>query len=114
MKNNKGQALIEFIIVLPVFVLLITAMIDIFNIMQKTYTLENDLNTIVNFYNNGEEDKINNYINANKLTIDYEESTDTTNIILNKNIRIVTPGLNIVLGNPYTITVNRVIYTEEK
>jgi len=41
MKNNKGQALVEFIIILPIFLLLIISIIDFGNIISKKYSLEN-------------------------------------------------------------------------
>ena len=39
MKNNKGQALVEFIIILPIFLLLIISVIDFGNIISKKYFL---------------------------------------------------------------------------
>ena len=50
MKMNKGQALVEFIIILPVALLLVLGVIDFGNIIYKKYTLENDLNTVVDLY----------------------------------------------------------------
>lgn len=114
MKKNKGQALIEFIIVLPILALMITAMADTYNLMHKTYELENDLNTIVTFYQNNDDENIEKLLNKNKLSIYYETDTTTTKIILKKNIRIVTPVMSNILGNPHTITVSRVVYNEEK
>lgn len=114
MKKNSGQALIEFIIVLPVLVLIIAAIIDTFNLMYNTYELENDLNTIITFYQNDEEDEIEKYTTQNKLSIAYENNINTTTITINKKIRIATPIMKNILGNPHTITTSRVIYDEEK
>ena len=41
--NKKGQALVEFILILPVLLLILMAMIDIGNIFLKKYELENSL-----------------------------------------------------------------------
>ena len=37
MKKNKGQALVEFIIIIPVLLLLLMGMIDFGNIIHKKY-----------------------------------------------------------------------------
>ena len=37
MKNNKGQALVEFIIVLPILLLIIISIVDFGNIISKKY-----------------------------------------------------------------------------
>ena len=39
MKNSKGQALVEFIIVLPILLLIIMAIIDFGHIFTKKYSL---------------------------------------------------------------------------
>lgn len=50
MKNNKGQALVEFVIIMPIFIFIVLAMFDLGNIIIKKYELENNLDTIVNMY----------------------------------------------------------------
>ncbi len=40
MKTNKGQALVEFILILPVLLLLIFVTIDIFNLINNKNNLE--------------------------------------------------------------------------
>lgn len=114
MKKNSGQALIEFIIVLPVLALIIAAIVDVFNLMYNTYELENDLSTIITLYQNNEDEEIEQYTFKNKISITYENNTNTTTITINKKIRIATPIMKNILGNPHTITTSRVIYDEEK
>ena len=58
MKNNRGQALVEFIIILPVFLLLIISVIDFGNIISKKYSLENDLDIISDMYKNNKNENI--------------------------------------------------------
>ena len=41
MLNKKGQALIEFIIILPIFLILVMGIFDFGNIMYQRYKLEN-------------------------------------------------------------------------
>ena len=110
MKNNKGQALVEFIIVLPVLLLIIMAIIDFGNIFTKKYSLENHLDAVSNMYNEGQFDRINNYVKENDLSILYEREDGFIIINLSKNININTPILNNILGKNYKITTSRVIY----
>ena len=48
--NNRGQALVEFVIILPILIFTCLAVFDLGNIIVKKYALENDLDTIVNMY----------------------------------------------------------------
>ena len=45
----------------------------------------------------------------NDITIDINDDGKYYNITLNKKIDILTPGLNLVLGSPYNVEVERVI-----
>ena len=47
MKDSKGQALVEFILIMPVLVFILLAMIDIGNIVVQKYELENELDTVI-------------------------------------------------------------------
>ena len=71
MKNNKGQALVEFIIVLPLLILIITAIVDMGNIFYQKYKLENDLDYVTDLYKNGKVSDINSYVSSNDLKISY-------------------------------------------
>ena len=46
MKNNKGQALIEFILILPILLIITIGIFDLFNIQNKKYELANELDYI--------------------------------------------------------------------
>ena len=50
MKNKKGQALVEFVVIMPIFIMLLISIIDLGNIIYKKYHLENDLDYIVDLY----------------------------------------------------------------
>ena len=69
MKNNKGQALIEFIIILPIFLILIISLIDLGNIFMKKSSLENNLDTIVAMYKEDKTDDIKDYALKNNLDV---------------------------------------------
>ena len=65
--NRKGQALVEFIIILPVLLLIIISMIDIGNIFVKKYDLENDIQTVENLYTNSP-DKLSSYLTKQNIS----------------------------------------------
>lgn len=110
MKNSKGQALVEFIIVLPILLLIIMAIVDFGNIFTKKYSLENDLDVISDMYKEGEYTKINSYVADKDISIKYEKDNEFTTINLSKVIKVNTPILNNILGKDYKITTSKVLY----
>ena len=110
MRNNKGQALVEFIIVLPILLLIIMAIIDLGNVFTKKYSVENDMDIIISMINEEKQDSINDYIKERNLSINYEKEDEFTIINLSKSIKINTPILNNILGKDYKIEVSRAIY----
>jgi len=110
MKNNKGQALVEFIIVLPILLLIIMAIIDFGNIFTKKYSLENDLDTVSSMYKEEDYDSINDYVREKNLSIAYKKEDKFLVISLSKNIKVNTPILNNILGKDYKITTSKTIY----
>lgn len=109
MKNNKGQALVEFIAILPVMILVIMAMVDFGNIITKKYALENDLDVVVDMYKENKLEDINNYVKKNNEVINYNNDNNYKVISLSKKITINTPLLNNVMGKNYKINVSRTI-----
>ena len=110
MKNNKGQALVEFIIVLPILLLLIMCIIDLGNIFVKKYSIENDMDVIYDMYRTNNDTEINNYVKEKELEINYEKDDEFVIINLSKTIKINTPILNNILGQNYKIEVSKIIY----
>lgn len=112
MKNNRGQALVEFVIILPVIILIIMAIVDFGNIISNKYALENDLDTVVDLYNNN--DNIDDYVQKKGEIIEYQSSDKYTTIKISKDVTVATPILNNVLGKKHQITVTRTIKNEAK
>lgn len=110
MRNNKGQALVEFIIVLPIFLLLIISVIDFGNIISKKYSLENDLDTVVDMYKGNDYTSINTYVTNKDIKVNYSDDEEFLNIELTKDIKIISPMLNLIFGEFYEISVSRDIY----
>ncbi|MBQ2946852.1 MAG: pilus assembly protein [Bacilli bacterium] len=113
MKNNKGQALVEFVIILPIFLLLVISVIDFGNIISKKYSLENDIDTLSSLYRDEKYKEINSYTNKKNIKVEFTNDGDLTNIVLSKDIRIISPMLNLVFGKSYDISVEKSIYNEQ-
>lgn len=112
MKNSRGQALVEFVIVLPILIFLVISIIDLGNIMIKTYSLNEDLDTISDMYKSGTLSDIEGYALANKISISYKKDSSFTTITLNKNVKIMSPMLNIAFGKNYGIKASRTLYED--
>lgn len=111
-KNTKGQALIEFILILPILLILTIGVFDLFNIQNKKYDLENDLDYITELYMNNNENEINTYLNKNDITLEKNINGEFIELKLTKKVKLITPLLNKVLDNPTTISVKRSVLYE--
>ena len=96
--NKKGQALVEFVIILPIFLMLLFIVIDFGKILFSRIELENLSNDVVALYDDG------------KTKEEIENETEQTTFYLSTKIPIQTPGLNLVLDSPYPVEVKRVVY----
>ena len=110
MKNKRGQALIEFVLILPVLLLLIFAFIDFGRIIVCKNHLEGVMNEVSSLNDN----EIKTYLKKDTdYEIKYEVKIDEyKNITLSTNLSLITPGLNSILKNPYLVKVERSIVYE--
>ena len=110
MKNNRGQALIEFVWVLPVLLLLIFAFIDLGRIIVCKNHLEGVMNEVVS----QDEETAKNYLKHDTdYTISYSVKIDEyKNVTLTTKLDLITPGLKSILKNPYVVKVERSIIYE--
>ena len=77
----------------------------IFNTRNK---LENDSTDITLLYKSGKTiDEIRNMYPS--INIDITRDNGYDNVSIKDNVKIITPGLNRVLGNPYLVEVKRYI-----
>lgn len=113
--NKKGQALVEFVIILPIFLMLLFMVIDFGKILYTRIKLENLCNDVIKMY---EDDK--SYIEIEKFMKETDknsslkvenENDENTNFYLTSNVTITTPGINVILKNPYKVEIKRVIYS---
>ena len=115
LKKHDGQALVEFVILLPIFIFMIFAVIDFGKIWSIANNLESRMDDVVTLYKeNSSLEIIENDLNlkTDSIALEIQEEEKTTNIFLKKEVDIITPGLNLILKNPYEAKVKRVIYNE--
>ena len=106
MKSNRGQALIEFIIVLPILILIISCFIDLSKIIYTKYQLQNELSVLVELNKNNKLDKY------DKYDIDITKDETYTTIVVKTNVIIATPIINNILGKNYEIEEEVVVLNE--
>ena len=106
--NRKGQALVEFVLILPIFLVILFAVVDFGMILSKKNELENISVDVVSMIKNNDslEDIKILYPDIN---IDVNSDNRYTTIKIYKDIDVMTPGLNLVLGDPYEVLVERTI-----
>lgn len=114
--KNKGQALVEFVIILPIFIFMIFVVIDIGKILTAKTMLESELDDVILEYQNvkNTEDTLKNLeLNNQNITLKVSlKDQKYTEYTLEKQMDIITPGLNIILGNPAIAKAKRVVNNE--
>ena len=96
--NKKGQALVEFILVLPILIIILLLVIDFGRLLIMKNHLEVVLTTVDN-----NTDVIND--KEYKITI----TKDGNYIVLKSCINVYTPGLSKILGNPSCVETSKEI-----
>lgn len=106
--NRKGQALVEFVLILPIFLFLIFAVYDFGMIYNSKNSLENNSSDIINLFKNGtsleEIEKL--YPDCNIMI---SNDQDYYKVLVESSVNLVTPGFNRIFGDPYIINVERYI-----
>lgn len=114
--KNSGQALVEFIIILPILIIIMLGIIDFCMIFSKKNNLENTLDEVVLIWKeNNTKESIEEYLKSvnDNILFDYIKNEETIKLFLIEKHEVITPGLNRILSNPYKVKVSRVIYNEK-
>lgn len=112
--NNKGQALVEFILVMPIFIFIVLAIFDIGNLIIKKYQLENDIDTIAIMYKENKIDDAKAYVTKIDAKVSFNDNGNYNEITLSKRIDIKTLILRQALGRYYEISTKRTVIKNEK
>ena len=111
--NRRGQALVEFVLILPVLLLLVFAFIDAGRVILCRNYLETsigDVKTLIK--ENKDINYINNYVNNDsdyKIKVSIIDG-ENTKIILETKLDLITPGMNKIFDE--NIKVERSIIHE--
>lgn len=107
--NRKGQALVEFVLILPILILMLFIIFDFGNIFYSKYELQNQSSDIVRLILDGstieEVESIYNKFNIEENT--YKDNYKK--ITISREIELITPILDRVLGKSYLLSVERVV-----
>lgn len=110
MRNQRGQALIEFLLIVPILLIMVMAVFDFGNILYHRYQVENQLDFIAGLYEDNNEEELAEYLDENNLVMEIDASMSYTVLRIKKEVSIYTPGLNKIIGDPYKITTTKTIY----
>lgn len=110
--NKKGQALVEFVLILPVFLFLLFSIYDFGMMFTTKNKLESDSSDIVSaFKSNKDIDNIK--IKYSDYIIKNGHDQEYYYFKIEKSIKLITPGFNRIFGNPYVVSVERYIPYDE-
>ena len=98
--NKKGQALIEFIIILPIFIMIMLAVFDYVRIYSEKSNLESVMEDAI----------LANELKDDNITLLKELDDEKTKYTLNKSIDIYSPVISVIIGDKYVVSVSRTIY----
>lgn len=112
--KDKGQALVEFILILPIIILIFVSLIDIGNIFMQKYSLNNSLETVTEMYQNENEKELKAYVASENINYSENKTGDLITITLEKNIKINAPGLSNILGKNYKAAASKTFYQKEE
>lgn len=109
---KKGNALVSFVMLLPVIIILTLAIIDLLTIKKYSIKLEGIANNVeVMYKDNKTIEEIENFIKLNSSETEFklEVNKEYIKILLVKNVNLLTPGANIMFDDPYEITIYRIL-----
>ena len=98
--NKKGQALIEFIIILPIFIMMMLAVFDI----VKIYSCKGELESVL------EDAIISDGVDDNEIMFIKNDVSNGISYEVSKKIDITSPVVSAITGNSYVVTVKRIVY----
>lgn len=107
--NNKGQALVEFVLILPIFLIILFVIVDFGNLLYSKNELQNKSVDIIRMIQNDDSlSEISNIYSGVDIEIgDYKD--DYRKVVLTKKIDLITPFLDKFLGDPCVVEVERII-----
>lgn len=110
--NKKGQALVEFVLLIPIIIMILFVIIDFSNIYYSKNHLEGVLSDTIKYVENGKTiSEIKNNIGSD-YSLDIKISNGYATITLEKSVKLITPAAETLFNNPYVVTSSRTIIYE--
>ena len=110
--NRRGQALVEFILVIPILVFFIMCMVDFFFFFIKKHALEGDLDYVIELYKDNKQELIEQYKTKENIDVSIKSVEGYATIVVSRSVKINTPFITIAIENPFVIKTSRVIKDE--
>ncbi len=110
--TSKGQALVEFVIILPIIMMLLFVIIDFSNVFYQKNYLENVTNDIVKLKEKGKTDDYVKQKTDKDVKISYTNDGDLKKLVVSKKVILLTPFSNMFFKNPYNIKTERIVFYE--
>lgn len=103
--NKKGQALIEFVLILPILIFMLLAFIDV----GKMMILKNHLESLI-----GNIDINTKSVNdlEYEIKFNHEDKGNEIIVTLESCLDVATPGLGKIIGDPACVSTSKVIEKE--
>ena len=111
-KNKSGQALAEFVLILPIILMILFIVIDLANVFYNKNKLESTTDTIVSYIESGKSSKLNKFIKDEDVTYTSTSGAGEYVITVKKDVVLSTPFADMFFDNPYTIKTKRVVLYE--
>jgi uncharacterized protein (UPF0333 family) len=106
--NNKGQALVEFVLILPVFLMILFVIVDFGMIFSSKAKLENDSYDIIELFQNGTSvEELRTLYSDVSINVSIKGGYQVVSV--EKEVNLITPGIYRILDNPYLVEVERTI-----
>ena len=112
--NKRGQALVEFIIILPIFIFIGFIFIDFILINYNKQKLENLIVDVGDMYKNKESmAEIEMFVSKNEenIIVDFKDKNKYFEVFLEKEYEFLTPGVQSLFKD-FKISVERTMYNE--
>lgn len=108
--KEKGQALVEFIFILPILLLVFMALIDIGTIFIEQYKLNDNVVVASELYQNDKQSELKAFTSKEQLVYEQSQDGELIKITLSKTLKINTPILSNILGKNYKISGSKSFY----
>lgn len=103
--NKKGQALVEFVLVLPILIFLLLGVVDISRLMIMKNHLESVLGSV-------DVDTTNILDKEYDIELIRKDQGSSVVVELKSCLEVSTPGLNKIIGDPACVSTSKVFEKE--